>query len=135
LPQLTQTEFDALLWACDANFVRGEDSLVRALWAGTPLVWQIYPQDDGAHHDKLAAFLDAIDASPVLRDWHMAWNAPAHINPDEHPHDDGPTHRLPPLDALCADTTIDRARTRLTSQDDLCTQLMQFVAKQKPAKM
>ena len=49
LPLLTQRDYDHLLWACDLNFVRGEDSFVRAQWAGAPFVWQIYPQDDGAH--------------------------------------------------------------------------------------
>ncbi|MGD6613514.1 elongation factor P maturation arginine rhamnosyltransferase EarP, partial [Xanthomonas citri pv. citri] len=44
-----QTAFDEMLLACDLNAVRGEDSLVRALWAGQPFVWHIYPQDDGAH--------------------------------------------------------------------------------------
>ncbi len=46
-----------MLWACDLNAVRGEDSLVRGLWAGKALVWHIYPQDDDAHHAKLQAFL------------------------------------------------------------------------------
>ena len=50
LPWLTQVDFDHLLWASDCNFVRGEDSLVRALWAGKPLVWHIYPPHDNAHH-------------------------------------------------------------------------------------
>jgi uncharacterized repeat protein (TIGR03837 family) len=57
LPALEQTEFDRLLWSCDLNFVRGEDSLVRAIWAGQPFVWQLYAQGDGAHAAKLAAFL------------------------------------------------------------------------------
>ncbi len=43
LPWLSQPDYDHLLWACDLNIVRGEDSLVRALWAGAPFVWQIYP--------------------------------------------------------------------------------------------
>ncbi|MGH6648675.1 elongation factor P maturation arginine rhamnosyltransferase EarP [Aquabacterium sp.] len=58
LPHLSQREFDHLLWACDLNFVRGEDSAVRALWAGQPHVWHIYPQDDGVHAGKLDAFMD-----------------------------------------------------------------------------
>ena len=58
LPLLTQQDFDALLWSCELNFVRGEDSFVRAQWAGRPFVWQIYPQHDGAHEAKLCAFLD-----------------------------------------------------------------------------
>ena len=57
LPWLSQDDYDRLLWACDLNFVRGEDSLVRAIWAGRPFLWQIYPQHDGAQAAKLAAFL------------------------------------------------------------------------------
>jgi uncharacterized repeat protein (TIGR03837 family) len=45
-----------LLWSCDVNFVRGEDSFVRAQLAARPLIWQAYPQDAGAHLDKVAAF-------------------------------------------------------------------------------
>ena len=54
---LPQEEFDRLLWRCDINFVRGEDSFVRAQWAGQPFVWQIYPQQAQTHLDKLDAFL------------------------------------------------------------------------------
>jgi uncharacterized repeat protein (TIGR03837 family) len=57
LPFLSQQEYDRLLWACDVNFVRGEDSFVRAQWAARPLVWHIYPQHDQVHHGKLEAFL------------------------------------------------------------------------------
>lgn len=74
LPAVSQADFDHLLWSCDLNFVRGEDSLVRALWAGVPLVWQIYAQDDDAHHVKLNAFLDWLQAPEALRDFHHAWN-------------------------------------------------------------
>ena len=74
LPALSQFEFDHLLWASDLNFVRGEDSLVRALWAGKPLVWHIYPQDDNAHHAKLEAFLDWRQAPESLRRAHRVWN-------------------------------------------------------------
>ena len=75
LPLLSQTLFDQLLWVSDLNFVRGEDSLVRALWSGRPFVWQIYPQDDGAHRAKLQAFLSAVGAPAPVRDWHMHWNS------------------------------------------------------------
>jgi uncharacterized repeat protein (TIGR03837 family) len=57
LPFTSQDNYDHLLWACDVNFVRGEDSCVRAQWAGKPFIWQIYPQHDGVHHEKLLAFL------------------------------------------------------------------------------
>lgn len=74
LPLMSQPDYDHLLWSCDFNFVRGEDSLVRALWAGKPFAWQIYPQDDGAHGTKLEAFLDWLAAPDELRRFHHAWN-------------------------------------------------------------
>ena len=80
VPFLAQDRYDQLLWACDVNFVRGEDSFVRAQWAGRPFVWHIYPQDDGAHWVKLAAFLarysaglDRNHAAAVTALWE-AWN-------------------------------------------------------------
>ena len=57
LPFLSQPNYDRLLWSCDVNFVRGEDSFVRAQWAEQPFVWQIYPQTEGTHLIKLDAFL------------------------------------------------------------------------------
>jgi uncharacterized repeat protein (TIGR03837 family) len=57
LPFLDQDRYDQLLWACGLNFVRGEDSCVRAQWAARPLVWQAYPQADTAHWDKTNALL------------------------------------------------------------------------------
>jgi uncharacterized repeat protein (TIGR03837 family) len=81
LPLMPQTDYDQLLWASDINFVRGEDSFVRAQWAGKPFVWHIYPQVDNAHRPKLDAFLDryvaAADAgmaASIRRFWH-AWNS------------------------------------------------------------
>lgn len=57
LPFVAQPDYDKLLWACDFNLVRGEDSFVRAQWAGKPFIWHIYPQDENLHHKKLRAFL------------------------------------------------------------------------------
>jgi uncharacterized repeat protein (TIGR03837 family) len=59
LPFLSQAEYDTLLWACDLNFVRGEDSWIRAIWAGKPFIWQPYIQKEDAHIKKLDAFLAA----------------------------------------------------------------------------
>ncbi len=56
LPFLDPDDYDRLLWSCDLNFVRGEDSAVRAQWAGQPFVWQLYAQAEGAHHLKCEAF-------------------------------------------------------------------------------
>jgi uncharacterized repeat protein (TIGR03837 family) len=80
LPFVRQEDYDLLLWACDCNFVRGEDSFVRAQWALRPLVWQIYKQEEDAHHAKLDAFLDRYCAglddgvAEAVRSMHRAWN-------------------------------------------------------------
>jgi uncharacterized repeat protein (TIGR03837 family) len=58
IPFLEQDAYDRLLWACDLNFVRGEDSFVRAQLAARPLVWQAYPQEERAHMLKASAFLE-----------------------------------------------------------------------------
>jgi uncharacterized repeat protein (TIGR03837 family) len=80
IPFLTQTDYDRLLWVCDINFIRGEDSFVRAQWAAKPFIWHIYPQDEDIHMIKLDAFLQHYlkDLKPVLKDsitqlWHT-WN-------------------------------------------------------------
>ncbi|CAN7436593.1 elongation factor P maturation arginine rhamnosyltransferase EarP [Trinickia sp. LjRoot230] len=80
LPFVPQTAFDELLWVSHLNFVRGEDSFVRAQWARRPFVWHIYPQADAAHLPKLDAALGHY-AAPLAerartamdRFWH-AWN-------------------------------------------------------------
>lgn len=80
LPMRPQAEYDALLWSCDLNFVRGEDSFVRAQWAGLPLVWHIYPQEDAVHLIKLDAFIELYlkdapaDAAAALRALTYGWN-------------------------------------------------------------
>ncbi len=71
LPFMAQDDYDRLLWHCDLNIVRGEDSFVRAQWAGRPLLWHIYRQDGDAHLPKLEAFLDryceGLDAQAAQR--------------------------------------------------------------------
>ncbi|VVM66554.1 hypothetical protein PS925_01169 [Pseudomonas fluorescens] len=57
LPFVRQDQYDHVLWCCDFNAVRGEDSFVRAQWAGRPMLWHIYQQDEDIHLDKLDAFL------------------------------------------------------------------------------
>ncbi len=74
LPLLAQAQFDELLWACDFNFVRGEDSLVRAIWAGKPFAWQLYPQHDAAHHHKLAAFVQLLAPPAEWARFLHVWN-------------------------------------------------------------
>ena len=80
IPFLEHERYDRLLWACDINFVRGEDSFVRAQWAARPFVWHIYPQNDDAHRIKLDAFLDlfgaGVDAATIRqrRSFWRGWN-------------------------------------------------------------
>jgi hypothetical protein len=78
----SQDDFDALLCSSDLNFVRGEDSFVRAHWAAAsaravPFVWQPYRQADAAHRDKLMGWMNQVlpgDALAPLRDFHLAFN-------------------------------------------------------------
>lgn len=120
LEPLPQPEFDRLLWSCDVNFVRGEDSFVRAQWADRPFVWQIYPQNDGAHEIKLEAFLQRFlaGAEPELaaRVAHLwrAWNGiEPHLGP------------WPPRAAWGA--LVTSWRETLLAEPDLTTQLLRFV--------
>ncbi len=119
LAPLTQFDFDHLLWASDFNFVRGEDSLVRAIWAGKPFVWQIYPQDDGAHAQKLEAFLDMLGAPPGLRVFHSVWNGLSKL-------------ALPPLaDFYTWQPAVSSASTQLATQRDLSTGLIEYALKNR----
>jgi uncharacterized repeat protein (TIGR03837 family) len=124
VPRLTQPDYDHLLWSCDLNFVRGEDSVVRAQWAAKPFIWQIYPQDDGVHAEKLAAFetLFLKTAEPgvaaAVHGWHAAWN--------------GLGHDLPSLPDLGAWTRQARAwRESLLGQPDLVSQLRDFAMEKR----
>ncbi|HET7793063.1 MAG TPA: elongation factor P maturation arginine rhamnosyltransferase EarP [Rhizobacter sp.] len=118
LPYLTQVNYDRLLWSCDLNFVRGEDSFVRAQWAGQPFVWQIYPQADQAHAAKLAAFLDKLPALPGLRELWRGWNGLGAM-----------PEQLPPLPAW--QSLCEAWRDKLVGQVDLTTQLMGFVTESR----
>ncbi len=75
IPFVSQPEYDQLLWMADLNFVRGEDSIVRAVWAGKPLIWQIYPQTEGTHLIKLEAWLKISSLPTDIQDLLRHWNA------------------------------------------------------------
>ncbi|MEX6503343.1 elongation factor P maturation arginine rhamnosyltransferase EarP [Pseudomonas zhanjiangensis] len=80
LPFVSQDRYDQLLWSCDFNAVRGEDSFVRAQWAARPLLWHIYRQEEAVHLDKLEAFLTLYTrdlssaAAAALSGLWRAWN-------------------------------------------------------------
>ena len=113
LPYLPQPDYDRLLRACDLNFVRGEDSFVRAQWAGKPFIWQIYFQDDFAHAPKLEAFLSHYKPDAATAALFRAWNGLGDW-PSALP-SLGPEHAL-------------NWRAQLAAQPDLTSQLLGFVA-------
>ena len=124
---IAQPDYDKLLWLCDINFVRGEDSFVRAQWAAKPMLWQIYSQDEDAHLTKLGAFLDLYCAElpaanrATVRRLYRAWNG-----------DRDACRITPDLWAQWMDTlpdfrrhAIDWAENR-AKQEDLCSSLVRF---------
>lgn len=124
LPNLPQPEYDHLLWACDLNFVRGEDSFVRAQWAARPFVWQIYPQEDGAHARKLDAYTArflaqapaeaARDVAALLHWWNGLLPTPAPLP--------SPLPWLHHCERWCES---------LLAQEDLVTRLLSFVHRKR----
>lgn len=125
LPFVAQPDFDRLLWCCDINMVRGEDSLIRAIWAGRPLLWHCYPQADEAHMVKLQALLDlycrdlSVSAAAVVSDLSRAWNqgdgaSLGHLWPDLLAHQ----HEL--------SAHAKRYASTLSQQSDLARQMLQF---------
>ena len=129
LRALSQLDFDHLLWSCAINFVRGEDSLVRAVWAGVPFVWQLYPQPDGAHAAKLDAFLDLFLAGAdarlarSLRPLFARWNGIGAW-----------TGALELPDAALGLAWLRHCRAwrdDLASRPDLATSLMEFAASKR----
>ncbi|MFN3985571.1 MAG: elongation factor P maturation arginine rhamnosyltransferase EarP [Rhodocyclaceae bacterium] len=123
LPFLSQHDYDRLLWCCDLNFVRGEDSFVRAQWAARPCVWQIYRQAEDAHQVKLDAFLarygaqlEGGDGEALAAFW-RAWNGRG-----------DPAACWPAMDAALP-RLARHARQwceQLAEHTDLCTNLVEF---------
>ena len=124
LPFLSQADYDALLRDCDINFVRGEDSWVRAIWAGKPFIWQPYFQDGNTHIKKLNAFLDLFyadfAAKQVVCEAHSAWVLGQFSNEVLQSY----------LDNLSAINTFTRQQSnKLAKQDDLAAKLVIFCNK------
>lgn len=127
LPFTTPDEYDHLLWSCDFNIVRGEDSFVRAQWAAAPMLWHIYPQSDEAHRVKLEAFLRLYNqsfsesAANAVRAFWQDWN-----------HGTNPTRSW---QQMLADWPAIQAGARrwcehLAAQKNISQQLVTFAEKQ-----
>ncbi|MEQ6291791.1 elongation factor P maturation arginine rhamnosyltransferase EarP [Vogesella sp. GCM10023246] len=127
LPMSDQDGYDRLLWSCDVNIVRGEDSFVRAQWAGRPFAWHIYRQDEDAHMEKLQAFLQhyladvAAPTADAIRSFNLGWNRD-HLPAEAWP------QLLAALPAWQAHAT--RWPQQQLAHGDLATNLVQFTKKQ-----
>jgi len=125
IPFIPQPEYDKLLWICDVNFVRGEDSFVRAQWAAKPMVWQIYPQEENAHQAKLKAFLDIYCASlderlaTIAQTLFMAWNGDSRLTI---------TESWEQWESALQEFQrhAEKWQKKLIKQQDLCNRLVQF---------
>lgn len=129
-------DYDRLLWTCGVNFVRGEDSFIRAQWAARPMVWQIYPQAGDHHFVKLTAFLSRYGANlprqgrDLLEKFMVLWNERGRGIADRM-FETGPAW----LDSLPALTAhAGRWADALARQDDLATRLVRFIREQKSKK-
>lgn len=133
VPFLSQGHYDRLLWTADVNFVRGEDSFLRANWAGKPFFWHIHPQNAQAHMVKLDAFLGLYtakmppDIAQTLVKSANLWNERGRIEADlPKPDDPDWLSLLPQLDAQAHRWTED-----LFLQADLASQLTEFIRRHK----
>ena len=132
LPWLPQTDFDHLLAAADLALVRGEDSFVRAQLVGRgPVLWQIYPQSDGAHGPKLDAWMGRLlaGAPPPLAA--AVRRVQRVVNGLETARTDQPL-ALPELTAWAAQQR--RWQAGLHAQADLVTQLLAFAGSRMAMK-
>ncbi len=127
---LSHEAYDRLLAESDLNLVRGEDSFVRAQWAGQALLWNIYPQEAKAHLVKLAAWqkrvlaLTAKTSTPMPESWStllIKWNTYEEPIPME-----DWAQFLADLPDIRA--ALQSWRLYLLTQPDLATQLMRFYA-------
>lgn len=126
IPFVDQRVFDQLLWSSDLNFVRGEDSLVRALWAGKPLIWQIYEQEEEAHLVKLSAWLNRSLYPADVKALMMAWNQRDTLRVQTHLANLLETSRWTQWQAAASEWT-----KQLAKQSDLADNLMAFCAKNR----
>jgi uncharacterized repeat protein (TIGR03837 family) len=126
LPFVPQDDYDKLLAACDINFVRGEDSVIRAHWAAKPFIWQIYRQTEQTHLEKLNAFMQryctAMDKELAanIRNFWLAWNTDSYL-----------AASWQQFAARCQQIADynQHWRAQLTANGDLASNLVHFVEK------
>lgn len=121
LPRLSQKDYSCLLHCCDLNVVRGEDSATQALWAKAPFIWQLYPQEDAYQLEKLTAFLNSFNLPTTIAKWFYDLNG-ASQKPLDNPN-------LSEWGEY-----FDQIRASLLAQNDLTSQLLQFIDTTSQAK-
>ncbi|WP_051919554.1 elongation factor P maturation arginine rhamnosyltransferase EarP [Basilea psittacipulmonis] len=116
IPFVSQSDFDELLQYCGFNFIRGEDSFVRAIWAGKPFLWHIYPQSEQTHIEKLKAWLATTSFDERIQKQFLSWNIGDNFVWD---------------DAMYAhwEKQLTDYRHTLSTQKDLTTQLIECLQK------
>ncbi|MDB5951410.1 MAG: hypothetical protein JWR65_3265 [Massilia sp.] len=135
LPFVAQPDYDRLLWACDLNVVRGEDSFVRAQWAGKPFIWHIYPQDENLHHKKLRAFLQRYEAGvDSLNAFSLRWNGVQDAGMEEHADWAGLWSSLHADMAQLARRAVDW-QAEMAANGDLAGNLLKFAASLRSATL
>lgn len=133
IPFVPQTEYDKILWTCDLNFVRGEDSIVRAIWAGKPFVWQIYSQTENTHLLKLDAWLARSDLPDSVRQLQCSWNPPSVNSPSDLLSLENPAFGMHLTQNLLPETfqnwqnIVTQLAGILANQQDLATSLDRFI--------
>lgn len=126
MPFIAQPDYDLLLACCDINFVRGEDSVIRAHWAGRPFIWQIYRQEQQAHRQKLNDFLakqlalTTPELAALIQKAHDLWDLELDFS------EIWPEY-LKNIDKIQNHTIV--WQQFLTQQQDLASNLVRFVEK------
>lgn len=57
IPFVPLGDYGRILRACDANIVRGENSLVASVALGRPTLWDTYRESNGAHAEKSSDYI------------------------------------------------------------------------------
>lgn len=126
---VSQHEFDQLLWSSDLNFVRGEDSLVRAIWAAKPFIWQPYEQEEGLHTKKLQALLNHSPMNQAVQTLMHTWSSQDSLQFT----DQYLSCMQAPMWHRWREEALQWHNT-LLQQEDLCTHLLDFCTKHQPTQ-
>ncbi len=69
LPFLSLVDYGVFQSLCDANIVRGENSLCSGLLSEKPVLWDIYKENNGAHVEKIEDYIQFLSGQFPSTDW------------------------------------------------------------------